>query len=73
MLELRQEIVRLQRNELIRQAEQHRLTTFVTAYQPGTARRILAWTGRRLVTLGEGLQGRATAPAPVILHTEVCC
>jgi hypothetical protein len=62
MMNLEHELIWMRRRDYVRQAELHRLSKLVTAYRPGKLVKLMAWTGRRLVALGEGLQTRAVAP-----------
>lgn len=49
-------------HELQRQAQHHRLLRYVRGRRSGPAATVLAWAGRRLISLGEMLQPRQ-APA----------
>ena len=59
---------RLER-ERARQAEEIRLLRMVRVDRPSKIATVMAWTGRRLVRLGEGLQSRAVAPAVTCIDT----
>lgn len=72
MMDIRHELISMQRKDYLRQAEQHRLLCIATADHRSAAGKIMAWTGRRLVALGEGLQLRASVTAPVVFYTEPC-
>lgn len=69
MMNLEHELVWARRRDYMRAAERQRLLKLATAYRPGKLNRFMAWTGRRLIALGEGLQYRAVEP---VVALDVC-
>ena len=63
-------VITMVQKEYHLQAQRHRLRKLVGANQPGTAGRVLAWTGRQFVAFGERLQSHATPSTPVVAYSD---
>lgn len=62
-------VITMVQKEFHRQAEQHRLYRLNAVARPSRTGKVMAWTGRHLVALGERLQTRATPT--VAMHPNV--
>ncbi len=69
MMQLEILVLNMVQREHRERAERHHLLKLARGYQPSQAGKVMAWTGRRLVALGERLQSGA-ASAPALAHSD---
>jgi len=63
-------VISMVQQEYHQQAQHHRLLKLISTDRPGPAGKLMAWTGRRLVAVGERLQSHATPAAPVVAYSD---